>query len=261
MAREARKKSQSGIYHIMWRGANRQEIFHDEEDCMQFLDYVETYKRKAEMQVFAWCLMNNHVHLLIKEGNQSISDIMKCIGVCYVGYYNWKYRTIGPLFQDRFKSEIVESVRYLFTVVRYIHQNPVKAGMVKHVTDWKWSSCRGFYDLSLYPRALLDSDFVLNKISSEWLKAKQLFIEFNERTNQDDCLDDHEKKRITDDEARKKIAQCLATLTTTIDIAQVKSLPRDQRTEILRQVKQLRGVSQRQAARVLGVSPSLVFRA
>lgn len=99
MPREARIKSKTRIYHIMWRGANGQEIFHDDEDRTKFLDILRKYKITCELIVYAWCLMSNHVHLLIKEGNEAISVTMKRIGVSYVGFYNWKYRTMGPLFQ------------------------------------------------------------------------------------------------------------------------------------------------------------------
>jgi len=79
--REARVKSKTGIYHIIWRGANRQEIFHDEEDWIKILDILKKYKLNCKLIVYAWCLMGNHVHLLIKEGNEDISKTMKRIGV------------------------------------------------------------------------------------------------------------------------------------------------------------------------------------
>lgn len=258
MPRYARQQSRSGIYHIIWRGANRQEIFHDDEDCMKFLEIFEKYKRKAEMKAYAWCLMNNHLHLLLKEGNESISTTMKRIGVSFVGYYNWKYRTTGPLFQDRFKSENVETNQYLLTVVRYIHQNPVKAGIVNRVEQWKWSSCLLYYDQSVsFSKNLLDGAFILSMFSEDIKIAKEKFKEFNERKNSDQCLDDSVKRRLTDDEARQMIKRLLGK----VEIAQVKSLPRDQRNHILRKVKKLEGLSQRQAARILGISTNLVFKA
>ncbi|WP_175640723.1 transposase [Metabacillus schmidteae] len=259
MPREARVKSKTGIYHIIWRGANRQEIFHDEEDWKKFLDILKKYKTNCELIVYAWCLMNNHVHVLIKEGNEDISITMKRIGVSYVGYYNWKYRTTGHLFQDRFKSENVETNKYLVTVVRYIHQNPVKAGMVKQTEDWEWSSCRGYYGIDLYPKNLLDSHFILKMFSVDRTMAKDRFKEFNERKNSDKCLDDtvNEKRRLSDEEARLEIKKLLSSM----EIAHVKSLPKVKRNEVLRKVKAIEGVSLRQAGRILGVSVNLIFRA
>ncbi|WP_404330329.1 transposase [Mesobacillus maritimus] len=109
MPREARQKSTSGVYHVMLRGANRQEIFHDDEDRMKFLNCLKKYKGIAKFNLYAWCLMDNHVHLLLKEGEEELATTMKRIGVSYVSFYNWKYCTTGHLFQDRFKSECVET--------------------------------------------------------------------------------------------------------------------------------------------------------
>ncbi|WP_330571508.1 transposase [Serpentinicella alkaliphila] len=93
-----REKSESGIYHVIIRGANRQEIFHDDEDCLRFLETLEKYKVKSAIKIYGWCLMNNHIHLLIEEGKEELSTTMKRIGVSFVGYYHLKYDTTGHLF-------------------------------------------------------------------------------------------------------------------------------------------------------------------
>lgn len=258
MPRTAREKSKSGIYHIMWRGANRQEIFHDEEDRFKYVTILEKYKNRSQLIVYAWCLMGNHVHLLIREGNEELSTTMKRIAVSYAMYYNWKYKTTGHLFQDRFKSENVETDTYLRTVVRYIHQNPVKAGMVHKVKEWKWSSCQAYYDIQTIFNNLIERNFVINMFSKVEGVAIKRFKEFNEKQNNDNCLDDFEyMRRLSDDEARSKIKKFLYE----VEIAHVKSLPRLERNEILKKVKTIEGVSQRQAARILGISANLIFKA
>ncbi|MDQ0233157.1 REP-associated tyrosine transposase [Metabacillus malikii] len=257
MPRRARTKSVSGIYHVMLRGVNRQEIFHDDEDCYRFLDLLKMYKEKLDYKLYAWCLMNNHVHLLIEEGNESISNTMKRIGVCFVYYYHEKYKTVGHLFQDRFRSENVDTSRYFLTVVRYIHQNPVKAGITEKPVDWRWSSCLGYYGRRVYPAKLLDKQKLFNLFSHDNVVAMQLFKEFNEKENDDECLEDHIRLRLTDEEAREFIK----TILSPIEIAQFKTLPKNQRNEFLQQIKQLQGISQRQSARILGISPNLIFKA
>jgi putative transposase len=258
MPRRARKKSNSGVYHVIVRGANRQEIFHEEEDRIKFLNTLLKYTRKSCMKMYAWCLMGNHVHLLIKEGSECISLVMKRIGVSYANYYNFKYNTNGHLFQDRFKSENVETVNYLLTVTRYIHQNPVKAGIVYHPDEWKWSSCLGYYGEYVYPPNLLDSHYLLNMFSPNRLIAQARFKEFNERTNHDICLEDYGDfcRRLSDDEARVEIRKCLGRL----EIPQLKSLPSEERNRMLRRVKQIEGVSQQQAARILGVAVHFLYK-
>jgi len=259
MPRRAREKSESGIYHIMVRGANRQEIFHDDEDNLRFLETLNKIKTTSEIKVYGWCLMGNHVHLLLGEGKEDIAVTMKRIGVSFVWYYNQKYKTTGHLFQDRFRSEKVESDEYLLTVIRYIHQNPVKAQIVKRVEQWRWSSCLGYYGNKVYPEGLLDNDFILKMFSEDKNIAIERFKQFNELENDDNCLDDlvNERARLTDEEARQEILNLIGK----IGIAQVKSLPKIERDKILQKVKKIKGITQRQAARILGVSPSLIFKA
>ena len=140
MPRDQRQRSESGIYHIVMRGINRAVIFKDEEDYSVFLRYVEKAKAEAKFQLYAYCLMSNHIHLLLKEGEEELGIAFRRIGAGFVGWYNRKYERCGHLFQDRFRSEPVESEQYLFTVLRYIHQNPVKAGVAKSVHEYPWSS-------------------------------------------------------------------------------------------------------------------------
>lgn len=260
MARQARKKSRTGIYHIIWRGANRQEIFHEHEDRVKYLDILVNYQVKNHLTFYAWCLMDNHVHLLIREGNEDISATMKRIAVSYALYYNEKYDTTGHLFQDRFRSEVVESRCSFLKVVRYIHQNPLKAGMVRQADEWLWSSCRGYYGRSLYPQKLLKSGVALGLFDTNGIVAREKFREFNERENDDQCLGMGERKRglrLTDEEAREKIKHMLGPLR----IVDVKCMPREKRDRVLRKLKQIQGLSLRQAARILGVSATLILRA
>ncbi|RCX08178.1 REP element-mobilizing transposase RayT [Anaerobacterium chartisolvens] len=256
MPRIARQKSESGIYHIMLRGANRQEIFHDDEDCRRFLETLDRYKKKSGVKVYGWCLMGNHVHLLLGEGKEDISITMKRIGVSYVWFYNWKYKTIGHLFQDRYKSENIEKDEYLMAAVRYIHQNPVKAGIAARMDEWKWSSIQGYYGKPSYPAMLLDSGLILGMLSENKKTAIKRFKEYNEVGNEDKFLEDTPRIRLTDDEARAEIIK----LSSGYGIAGIKNLPKAQRDEIITKIKEVEGLSQRQAARILGISPNLIFK-
>ena len=140
MPRLPRQKSDSGIYHIMLRGINQQVIFEDDEDYFKFVETLENYKAVSGYKVFAYCLMSNHIHLLIKVEKEDLDKIIKRIGGSYVYWYNWKYKRSGHLFQDRFKSEPVEDDTYFLTVIRYIHQNPVKASICSKPENYKFSS-------------------------------------------------------------------------------------------------------------------------
>jgi REP element-mobilizing transposase RayT len=254
--RRARERSETGIYHIILRGNSKQEIFHDDEDFIRFIETLYRYKTETNMKVYGWCLMNNHVHLLSEKGEEEISATMKRIGVSYVWFYNRKYDTTGHLFQDRFKSEIIDSDKYLMTVIRYIHQNPVKARLVKNPADWKWSSCSGYYGEKTSFANLLDSYLILGMLAEDRNMAIRKFIEFNEAPNDDKCLDDYIRIRLKDEEAREEIKKEMIGF----NLAEIKSLPKEQRDEMLSRIKKIEGITQRQAARILGISPNLIFK-
>jgi len=254
MPRSAREKSKTGIYHVIFRGVNQKPIFHDDEDNRRFLTTIERYKSLASIKVYGWCLMGNHAHLLLHECGDSLSAALKRIGISYVSYYNDKYVTTGHLFQDRYKSESVESDDYLLTVIRYIHQNPVKAGMVESPSEWKWSSCALYYGLKTIQPDILDKNFILSLFSSNHSESPLKFKVFNEENGNVECLDDVSIVRLTDSEARAQIKKVLPGISTDA----VKNMPKTQRDELLRLIKGIKGVTQRQAAELLGVSQTLI---
>jgi putative transposase len=145
LPRKRRMKSHTGVYHIMLRGINKQTIFEEERDKRAFLKRLIKYKGICNYKIFGYCLMDNHVHLLMKETNESISDSLQRISSSYVYWYNLKYDRCGRLFQGRFKSETVENTASFKKVLRYIHQNPLKAGLAKDIYDNKWTSIHEYF--------------------------------------------------------------------------------------------------------------------
>ena len=103
MPRKAREKSQTGIYHVILRGINRQIIFEENEDYQKFLDTLKEYQEISGYEIYGYCLMSNHIHLVLKEGEEDLGTVFKRIGASYVYWYNWKYNRSGHLFQDRLK--------------------------------------------------------------------------------------------------------------------------------------------------------------
>ena len=189
MARKARTKSESGIYHIMLRGINKQDIFLDDEDYRKFLKTLNGCKKKSHFELYAYCLMSNHIHLLIKETENNISTIIKQIACSYVYWFNRKYERVGHLFQDRFRSEPVDNDEYFLTVLRYIHQNPVKANIVNQCEDYLYSSYKLYYMDSV----LIDKDFTYSIINKDYYK------EFHSIDTDDTCLDIPETPIIIND--------------------------------------------------------------
>jgi REP element-mobilizing transposase RayT len=174
MSRTARIKSSTGIYHIITRGINQQNIFSSDDDYERLLSTLARYCRKSKSEIYAYCLMDNHIHLLLKEGQESIATTMKKIGTSYVYYYNWQYNRKGHLFQDRYKSEPVEDDAYFLTVLRYIHQNPVKAGITDDPATYPWSSYTEYTDKV----KLVNTSFTLKLFNQDQEKAIEEFISF-----------------------------------------------------------------------------------
>lgn len=244
MPRQTRRKSESGIYHIILRGINQQQIFEDEEDSRRFLETLSKYKEQCGYEIYAYCLMGNHVHILLKEGKENLTLVLKRIAGSYVYWYNWKYHRSGHLFQDRFKSEPVEDDAYFLTVIRYIHQNPVKAGICKNVDGYKFSSYNEYINNS----TLVDIDFCLSIID------KEQFIEFNNEFNDDVCLDiSNNDFRLNDDDALKiilKTCRCKS-------VSDFQKFDKFKRNYYIGKFYQ-KGLSIRQISRLTGLSRKVV---
>lgn len=144
MPRTARETSATGIYHIILRGINQQNIFEDDEDKLKFLLILREVKELCGFSIYAYALMDNHIHLLIKVGEQPLEQIFKRIGGKYVAWFNKKYQRTGHLFQDRFKSEPIEDDEYLLTVICYIHYNPFRGGLSPDL-NYRYSSYADYF--------------------------------------------------------------------------------------------------------------------
>lgn len=249
MARRAREKSRTGVYHIMLRGIDRQIIFEDNEDYQKFTDTIKTAKEKSGCEVYAYCLMNNHVHILLKERAESLGIIFRRIGAAYVYWYNWKYDRRGHLFQGRYRSETVESERYFLTVLRYIHQNPLKAGIVKNISEYQWSS----YGEYIGRPDICNVKYVLDMFSPNKERAIRLFEEFNLASNEDQCLGYGQGIRLNDKEA----GDFIRSITGVQSPTEIKGFEKQKRNGIIKQCKD-KGLSIRQIQRLTGVSFGII---
>jgi REP element-mobilizing transposase RayT len=249
--RYAREKSESGIYHIMIRGINRQDIFEDNDDRQRFIETIKKYKTVSKYEVHGYCLMSNHVHMLIKEVEEPISMAIKRICGSYVYWYNMRYNRCGHLFQERYKSEIVEDEGYYLTVLRYIHQNPVNAGLSTHVKEYEWSSYREYIGKT----EITDIDLALELFSDDRRKAVELFDKYMNEENDDKCLEYSKKSAKTDKEVRGYFVA--AGVNNISDLQHQEKFKRD---EIIRVVKSIDGVSIRQLSRITGIPKSVIDR-
>lgn len=246
MPRTARKKSESGIYHVIIRGINRQNIFADDEDRIRFLETLDRYREETGCELYAYCLMSNHVHLLVKENDERLSNFMKRVNGSYAYWYNWKYDHVGHLFQDRFRSEPVDDDAYFLTVVRYIHRNPLMAGVTTGL-EYAWSS----YTAYLTEHGIINTQLLLGMMNTD-----QYIAWHQEETKADECLDVVDIKRI-DDETALDMLKRIAKVKTATNIQQMEKAKRD---AAVRAAKE-QGLSVRQIARLTGLNRGTVLKA
>ena len=139
MCAQFRRESEAGMYHAISRGVDHCAIFVDRKDRTRFLELLESVSSECEVVIDAWCLMGNHYHLLVSCGIGALSAMMMKLNAAYAKYFNARHERDGHLFQGRFKSVPIESDEQYLTVVRYIHQNPEKAGICL-TAEYPWSS-------------------------------------------------------------------------------------------------------------------------
>ncbi|MBC3899269.1 transposase [Acetobacterium malicum] len=248
MARQARIKSSTGVYHVMLKGIDSRNIFMDEDDKLFFMEKLKRARELGEFKLYAYCLMDNHVHLLLKEGEE-LGVSIKRITVGYVRYHNQKYGRTGHLFQNRYNSEPVEDERYLLAVMRYIHNNPLKAHMVESQAEYIWSSYQKYLDAYKNIFSRVDTEIV-----QSYFKNSVDFEKFSCEENQDDCLDTRTLIKCTDEDIKELIKASNY-------YSRIMDLPKSERDECINQIYRETGSSIRQLSRVLGIGKRIIENA
>jgi putative transposase len=142
MPRPLRLEAEGAVYHVIARGNERKAVFRDDRDRQAYLDRLVRCRERFGLRLLAYCLMGNHLHLAVERGPVKLSRVMLAVQSGYTQWFNRRYGRVGHLFQGRYKSFLVEKDRYLLALLRYIHRNPLEAGLVKHAEQYEWSSDR-----------------------------------------------------------------------------------------------------------------------
>lgn len=248
MPREARKISRSNIYHAMLRGINRQVICEEDADRRVFMMALKECKDVSGFKLHAFCLMPNHVHLLIEPAGEPLELIFKRLGVKYVGWFNRKYDRAGHLFQDRFRSENVEDNLYFMTVLRYILQNPMKAGMESQPGSYPWSSYLA-YKKGI--GSITDTQYAIDLFGSQ-----EALIDYVLLGNEDTVMDEDQFDWRMKIEKAKEIMEQVSGCATVSDFQRLdRQIQKEYAVKIY-----LAGVSAYQIAKMTGMSKSTVER-
>jgi len=166
MSRAWRIEYEGALYHLLSRGNEQRDIFEDHKDRILFLDTIGEFSERFEIHVFAYVMMDNHYHLLVRTRHANLKKAMHWFGTTYTQRFNRRHFRSGHLFQGRYKSILVQNDAYMLQLSHYIHRNPLRAGIVKRLADYRWSSYRSYAYGRKFP---------------EWLSTDLIFSQFKSK--------------------------------------------------------------------------------
>jgi len=241
------------MYHIIFRGISRQNLFEEDSDYLKLKEIIKKVKTEMKAELYAYCFMTNHVHLFIKENNTGdISKIMTKILSHYATWFNIKYLRSGSLFANRYKSEPVEDDRYYLGLIRYIHQNPLKAHLVNNIGAYPYSSyheyCSNISDIT-------DIDFSLDMLHDDRKTAIRQFIELN-KCELEESFDITESQRKSPQYIRRIIMSEIDGKEPAI----IEEMPKPERDVLIRKFVFEKGISKSALERATGISRGTIIR-
>lgn len=243
MSRKPRQKSLIGLYHITMRGNGKQLLFEDDEDRRRILSLVRSSIVRFNIRLIAWCLMGNHVHLVLSDPDDNVSEAMHLVMSCYATWYNRRHGHVGHVFQDRFSSAPISSEEYLLDAIRYVHFNPQKAGICPYGA-YRWSSHLDYVerdpDIATVDLAFVRFAFTRVRDYQTFMNASNVVVvrpSTGGRIDEDEALD---------------VGISLVRLFGLSELSDVKSLDKTKRNEVLAAMRGA-GLSIRQIQRLTGV--------
>ena len=245
MPRAARKLSESGFYHVVLYANGRQSLFEDDADRRAFLGFLAESARRYDVRVLAWCLMSNHVHMLLEDSEGCLGETMRSLETSYAQRFNSRGGHVGHVFKGRYYSNPVETEPYLLEAMRYIHNNPAKAGVCA-AADYPWSSHHEYVGASEYA----DTGLLL-----EMLGSREAFVRFSgssERVRYRPPA----RPRLADSAAEEVAREVLGPLTA----PELKSQEKARRNALLCELREA-GLSVRQIERLTGIGRGTITRA
>jgi len=255
MPRTGRQVSSTGYYHVMISGSNKEFVFQSDDERRLLLDLLGEQQASGKLELAAWCIMSNHLHAIVKTELETLSRAVKVISLRYAARYNRLHRRVGPVFGDRYRSEVIEDDAYLLGALRYIHMNPVQARLVADPADYQWSSYREYtMDIACISEA--QKEFVLGLLGG----SARGFTEFHRQSDLTLYLETSEDRETYRLAAAHKALELFCALHGIERAAQLKHDP-EIFAAICRQLTQDVGLTLRKAAEVLETSHTKVYQA
>ena len=253
MPRKPRAISSTGIYHIILRSVNQHIIFEDDSDYQKFLFILSDCKTNFDIDIYAYCLMDNHIHMLLHSSAEDLSSFFQSFETRFVRWYNKKYERSGHLFQDRFFSAAIESSAKYLSTLTYIHNNPVKASICRFPSEYRWSSYNAFYGQK-NPLINVSRSYDIAGSKDSLLVY---FANVNFTSDSSDSVDEiSDPRKFISDKNALKIFQKITQLSST---SEADNLNKPLRNEYIRKLRK-EGLTVKQVARLMNVSPATVKR-
>lgn len=247
MPRSSRQKSYTKVYHVIIRGINKQDIFLDNQDFRKMIKEVKRTKQKYEFEIYAYALMSNHVHFILKDKNDNLSIAIQSLAVSYSNYFNKKYERVGHLFENRFKSHAVESESYLKNLVRYIHKNPENAGLKNYI----WTS---------YGEYMSDENKLITK-EQVMLIFENNIENFKAFHNVYEKNQDYDKgyemiSKLQDNEAKKIIQEIINEP----NLIKIQNYETTKKKKAIQKIVNIEGITKVQVSRIIGISTKTITK-
>lgn len=245
MPRKSREYSLSDVYHVIFRGNDKQDIFYDDQDRYIFLDRMQITQDKFKYNIFSYCLMDNHVHMVIKVKDDLLSKSMHNLGIRYSMYFNKKMGRRGHLFENRYFSKKVENLDYFLNVCKYVHRNPENAKMEK-TEKYKWSS---YQDYIKNKRKIINQKVLLHYFNDDIEEFKNFTLDDN-KNNLDKYAEYEIINKLNEDELID-IIKAKFDVENASDISLVNKYERE---EIIKRLAYIDGTNVNQLARITKIS-------
>lgn len=245
MSRKKRKYVDSEIYHIIIRGNNKQNIFYDDNDKIFLIKRIEKYSKQLDIKIFAYCLMENHVHIMIGNANKNMSKFMLKLNTSYSRTFNRKYDRVGHLFQGRYLSNPIENDSEFKTVIRYIFQNPIKVGF-DNFFKYKWNSVSLMNENN--NQTFIDKEYIYSIFDNQ-----NNFYNFIIQKNNDVCMD-YENKYFLSDKSCYNLIRKIIEEENPLNIIR-KNV--EEQKKYIKKIKKL-GIPINQISRITGISRYII---